>query len=36
MRGPKPGDEMNGTIGQNEIFGNARIPKVWGKTGYGS
>jgi len=33
MRGPKPGEEINGTIGQDEILGNARTSNGVGKNG---
>jgi len=33
MRGPKPGEEINGTIGQDEILGNSRYPNDVGVNG---
>jgi len=34
MRNPKPGEEINGTIGQDEIWGNSRTPNGVGATGF--
>jgi len=33
MRNPKPGEEINGTICQNEIWGNSRYPNGVGVNG---
>jgi len=33
MRDPKPGEEINGTIGQKEIRGNSRYPNGVGVKG---
>jgi len=36
MRGPKPGEEINGTIGQDDIWGNSRYPNGVGGNGVDS
>lgn len=33
MRNPKPGEVINGTIGQDEIWGNSRSPNGVGVNG---
>jgi hypothetical protein len=33
MRDPKPGEEINGTIGQDEILGKSRYPNGAGVNG---